>query len=206
MEELQSTEILDREILEDARKKAQRILKAAEDTIKTNTAQWEKKAAESINELDKKYGEQRILAVEKVMSRLPIDRRRAKIERIESLLQNAVKSWYKNLNRERILKLLTAELAKRLVIINEQLTMNKGQLAKINGLNRKEAEIILKKINFKCSIEEDPNSGYYPFIILYTGDIRIIASMQEIIDSMLQEKRAELTEVLVGRAFIEEEI
>ena len=205
MEELQSTEILDREILEDARKKALRILKTAEDTINTQTSKWENKAIESINELEKKYNELRVLAVEKVMSKLPIDKHRAKIEKIENLLQNAVESWYKDLSRERILQLLTGELAKRIVIIKDQVTINNNQLAKTNGLSRKEAEIILKKINFKCDIEENSRNGSYPSITLYSGDVCITASMQEIIDSLLQEKRAELVEALVGRVFMEEE-
>ena len=206
MEELQSTEILDREILEDARKKALRILKTAEDTINAQTAQWEKKSAENINELEEKYNEQRILAIEKIMSRLPIDKHRAKIEKIENLLQNAVNSWYKETSREQILKLLTGELAKRLETVKDQLTANDKQSAKIDGLSRKEAEIILKKINFKCDIEEDSRNGSYPSITLYTGDMRIIASMQEIMDSPLQEKRAELVNALIGGAFMEEEI
>ena len=54
MEELQSTEILEREILEDARKKAMRILKTADDTIRAKTAEWEKKTADAVAELEKK--------------------------------------------------------------------------------------------------------------------------------------------------------
>ena len=206
MEELQSTEILDREILEDARKKALRILKTAEETVNAQTSQWEKKAAESINELEKKYSEQRILAIEKVMSRLPIDKHRAKIEKIENLLQNAVEFWYKDLSRERIKKLIKRELAKRLTIVNEQTVNKNEQSAKISGLSRGEAEVILKEINFKCNIEEEIRGSHFPSITLYTGDIRIIASIQEIIDSLLQEKRGELVEALVGRTFMEERI
>ncbi|MCL2244780.1 MAG: hypothetical protein FWC03_10010 [Treponema sp.] len=206
MEELQSTEILDREILEDARKKALRILRTAEETIKAQTVQWEKKTTDSINELDKKYSEQYVQAAQRVMSRLPIDKRRAKIEKIENLLQDAVEAWYKNSSRELILKLLTRELVNRLVIINDQLINKNGQLAKIDGLSRNEAETIIKKINFKCNIEETASDNHYPSITLMSGDTRIIASMQDVIDSLLQEKRAELAGALVGIAFMEGEI
>ena len=51
MEELRSTEVLDREILEDARKKAQKILKTAEDAHAAQAQDWDKKingAVESI--------------------------------------------------------------------------------------------------------------------------------------------------------------
>jgi hypothetical protein len=42
MEELQSTEALDREILEDARKKAFKILKGADETLASSKTAWEK--------------------------------------------------------------------------------------------------------------------------------------------------------------------
>jgi hypothetical protein len=66
MDELQSTEILDREILEDARKKVVRIFKAAEDTINSQNAEWDKKTISSIDELDKKHKEQREISAAKL--------------------------------------------------------------------------------------------------------------------------------------------
>ena len=59
MEELQSTEVLDREILEDARRKAFRILKTADDTVKSNTAGWEKKTAAALKDLNTRHEERR---------------------------------------------------------------------------------------------------------------------------------------------------
>jgi len=205
MEELQSTEILDREILEDARKKALRILKTADDTARAQTAEWEKKAAEGIDDLDKKYNEQRELTAGKVMARLPIDKRRAKVEKIESLLTYAVESWYKSLSRERILELLTVEFAKRLALC-EEFTASAQKRAFYCGLDRKEAESVLKIASGACTIEENTAVHNYPSIILETGNVRVIASIQKIVDFLLQEKREELVEALLGRAFMEGEV
>ena len=213
MEELQSTEILDREILEDARKKAARILKTADETIHAQTAEWEKKTAESINELNKKFNEQKESEAEKVMARLPIDKLRAKVEKIESLLQSAVEDWYKSLSRARIIELLTGELAKRIALCDE-FSPDKGskkssakavQMRAIYcGLNQTEAETALKIAGGSCVIEEETSALHYPSIVLETEDVRIIASIQKMIDFYLQEKRAELVEALVGRGFVEE--
>ena len=214
MEELQSTELLDREILEDARKKAARILKTAEETIRAQTAEWEKKTVEGINELNKKFNEQKEAETEKVMARLPIDKLRAKVEKIESLLQSAVEEWYRSLSRARIVELLTEELAKRIALCDEfspdkdpkKSSAEASQAhALYSGLERKEAETALKVLGGPCVIEEETSVHHYPSIVLESGGVRIIASIQKTIDFYLQEKRAELVEALVGRAFMESE-
>jgi len=217
MEELQSTEILDREILEDARKKAQRILKTADDTVREQNALWEKKTAQSAGELEKKYSELRGLAREKTMSRLPIDKHRAKIEKIEESLKSAAEAWYNSLSRARILELLTMELAKRLTSCAGSFTANEQPEedaenkaayllnAHTSGLDRKESETVLKNVRLNCVIKEVPAVSRYPSITVETGDIRISASIQNLVDFLLQEKREELIEALVGRSFMEKE-
>jgi V/A-type H+/Na+-transporting ATPase subunit E len=204
MEELQSTEILDREILEDARKKVVRILKTCEDTINAQTAEWEKKTLANIDELDKKYKEQRETAAAKIMARLPIDKHRVKIEKIENLLNSAVETWFKNLSRRRILELLAEELAKRLTLCEDFSKAAKIQ-AYINGIDRNEAETVFKKLKLTCEINETPNVSRYPSITIETGEIRIITGIEKTVDFLLQEKRAELVEALMDPAFIEEE-
>jgi len=208
MEELQSTEILEREILEDARKKALRILKTADDTIRTKTAEWEKKTADTIVELEKKNSEQQELAAGKIMARLPVDKLRAKVERIENLLQSSVETWYKTLSRQKILDLLSQELSKRLAICEEISTSAKKKVC-YSGLDRKEAETVLKNVKglagneWQGNIAEIPCDHHYPSVTLETESVRVIASIRKIIDFLLQEKREELVEALVGRTFME---
>jgi V/A-type H+/Na+-transporting ATPase subunit E len=204
MEELQSTEILDREILEDARKKVVRILKSAEETINAQNAEWEKKTISSIDELDRKYKEQREISAAKIMARLPIDKHRVKIEKIENLLFSAVETWFKSLSRQKTLDLLAEELEKRLALCEDFYKAAKVD-ASINGINRKEAESVFQKIKIKCVINEDTIANRYPLITLDNGETRIIAGIGNIVDFLLQEKRAELVEALIEPAFIMEE-
>jgi len=208
MEELQSTEILEREILEDARKKAMRILKTADDTIRVKTAEWEKKTASTIDGLEKKNSEQKELATGKIMARLPVDKLRAKVEKIESLLQSAVETWYKSLGRQKALDLLSKELSKRLTIC-EEISASAKKKVYYSGLDRKEAETVLKNVKglasneWQGNIAEIPCDHNYPSVTLETENVRVIASIRKIIDFYLQEKREELVEALVGRAFME---
>ena len=203
MEELQSSGILEREILEDARKKASRILKTAEETIQAKNAEWEKKTAEVINDLEEKYSEQNKLTTEKIMARLPIDKIRAKIEKTEDLLHFAVESWYHNLSKEQIFELLKKELLDR-ITANEGFSASENKTAHYNALEQNEAETILKTLNINFNIEKSSAAGYFPSITLETENSRIIASIQSLIDYYLMEKREELIEAMIGRALMED--
>jgi len=202
MEELQSTEILEREIMEDARKKALRILKAADDTIKSKTAEWGKKTQENIDILNKKYNKQKETAAEKIMARLPIDKLRLKIEKIEDMLQSAEDDWYKKLNRSRILGLLTNELSERIKFYGDFANL-KQKYAYYYGLNRNETEEILKTVDVTCVMEETASDSRYPSIKLETEKVRITASIQRIVDYYIHVKRIELIESMVGSDFME---
>jgi hypothetical protein len=204
MEELQSTEMLDREILEDARKKVLRILKTADDTVQAQTAEWEKKTSASLDDLEKKYAEQCASACEEIMVRMPIDKRRAKAEKIKNLLLSAVESWYAGLSRAQVMELLKRELVKRLALVEEFKTVGQRR-AIVSGLDHQEAESLLQVVNGTCVIEEVSAAHHYPSITVETGYVRVTASIQKTADFLLQEKRLELVEALLSRAFMGDE-
>jgi vacuolar-type H+-ATPase subunit E/Vma4 len=205
MEELQSTELLDREILEDARKKAYRILKTADETIKNNLAEGEKKLASVLDTLEKKYALQGRLATEEVMARLPIDKRRAKAKKIEELLNSAVKTWYEGLSRARVLELLKKELAKRLASADESVVTGEI-LIQIHRIERAEAQTLLQAVlpGKPCIIEEIHSASAYPEIIVETPQVRIYASIGKSVDFFLGEKRIELLEALMGKEALDQ--
>jgi len=199
MEELQSTELLDHEILEDARKKAHRILKTAEDTIKAKMADREKNLNETISELEKKYAQQSKLATDEIMAHLLIDKQRVKAKKIEELLSSAVKTWYAGLSRDRVLALLKGELAKRVTAAGD--LSGSAINAEIHQIQRKEAEAMLQAVlpGKSCAIKEVTSVSPYPAIILETPEARIYASISKTVDALLGEKRAELVEAMLGQ-------
>ena len=208
MEELQSTEILEREIMEDAGKKAQRILKNADDAIRAKTAEWDKKTTDTIDELNKKYNARKELAATRIMARLPVDKLRLKIEKIENLLHEAVERWYKDLSSSRVVDLLTKELT-TLVRECPEITGAAKVNAYYSGIDRGEAEKILRgacpDVSRGFEIMEESAASEHPEITLETEDVRVIASIQKTIEYYLQEKRVELIEALVGKAFVGED-
>jgi len=208
MEELLSTDKLDREILEDARKKAQRIIKSAEEVITLENADWEKKILEKTAGFDKEYIKQKKIETDKIMLRLPVDKQRLKTELMESLLNSAVNYWYKKLNRKEILNLLFYELS-RILSFYYSTPANKNKhvhSCRISKIEINETQDILKKLNIECGIKEDKSLCEYPSITLETDDFIITASIKKIIDFIFDEKRFELAESLVGHDFLKEEI
>jgi len=211
MEELQSTETLDREIVEEARKKASRILKQAEETINAQNEKWEKDLNDSILEQNKKYAEQKEQTKKNIMARLPVDKLRLKIDKTEDRLNSAVESWYKTLSREKIRELLLDELTKQMEFCGDYLKENENVSALINGLDQNEIESILDSlknisgvnINYQPS-ETHGGLSDAPFVIIETSDIRVTSSIKNKIDFLLQEKREELLRALVGDDFLGE--
>jgi hypothetical protein len=222
MEELQSTEVLDREILEDARRKAFRILKAADDTVKTNTAGWEKKITAVLEDLDTRHGERRRRAAEEIMARLPLDRRRAESEKIEALLSKALDLWYAAQSRRRILDILEGELRRLLGDYPE--FGNQPFRVTFHRLESGEGEALLEKTLPGGKWEINTSgldaggaagasstgagaaikasgvlSGKYPELVLDSPQVRITASLNLLlIEELLADYRAELTRALIG--------
>jgi len=199
MEELQSTDILDREILEDARKKAYRILKAADDTIKAKSADWEKKFTVTLDELEKKYAKNGKSAADEIMAVLPIDKQRARARKIEELLHLAVESWYSGLSRERVLGFLQTELSKRLASCGG-FSASGGICAYIHKVEKAEAEAVIKAVlpGKPCAVETMQSAAAYPTIILENQEVRIYASIGKTVEFILGEKREELITALLG--------
>ncbi|MDR1637264.1 MAG: hypothetical protein LBR93_07985 [Treponema sp.] len=144
MEELQSTEVLDREILEDARKKAFRILKGVDDLVKANSDGWEKKTRDAIAELERHYADRRQETVVEILARLPLDMRRIWSEKVEGFLNLAVEGWFESLSREQALAVLDRELDYRLAGCPEFAAARTIQVW-FSGLDQAEAGSLVKK-------------------------------------------------------------
>ena len=198
MEEIQSTEIIDREILEDARKKAWRILKTADDTVKAQALEWKQKTTESVEDLHRNYIKRIEAAKTEITSRLPMEKRRIKAQLIDQLLNQAVHEWYTGLERRFITKLLKNELKLQLAECAEFID-SPGRVLYSN-LSCSEAEGIVSALlpEKKFFMEEIITRGEFPELILDTDTVRVSASVKKILDYFLMEKRAELISALVS--------
>ena len=204
MEELQSTEVLDREILEDARKKAWRILKTADDTIQAQTAEWEKEAASRLKDLYDKHVMRIEKAVSEIVSRLPMEKRRIRSQAVDKLLDAAVNTWYSGLTRGYIINLMKNELGMRLAEYND-FSGKPGKL-RYSGLSRGETEEIIHSQlpDLTFPPEEIQSDGVFPELEIDNDTVRLCVSLKSAVDYFLLGKRAELITALAGPGFSDE--
>jgi vacuolar-type H+-ATPase subunit E/Vma4 len=207
MEELQSTEVLDREILEDARKKAYRILKTAEESMKTGVATWEKKGDADLAEVRQRYAERVLEMRKELAARLVLDKRRVRSEKIETLLKSAMETYLRGLKRETLLSILEGTLQKQLESLREsgaEACMESGVKVQYHKVEAVELEAMLNRNLPKGSwtissgnagfIQEEP----FPKIVLDAPEVQISASIVMVAETLLEDKRAELIQALLG--------
>lgn len=199
MEELQSTEALDREILEDARKKAFKILKTAGETEAASQAAWDRKLEKTLAEAGENYRRREDRERREIMARLPLDERRIRSEKIEHFLSGAMDDFLRSLDRGKILSVLEKELSARLAACDAQ-----GPCVfRYRGLEPDELAALVKKLPDpgRVSLTEDPlyaAAGSLPAAALDFPDLRISFSVDAAAGSLLSDSRAELAAALLG--------
>ena len=208
MEELRSTEVLDREILEDARKKAFKILKTADDTVEAQTKRAEKKTQKALNEIRKTYERRTQKVQEEILARLPLDKRRLRSEIAEHFLNEAMNDFLKNLERRDLLSILEKELQKLLAACEdfEKLTEEKIRITYF-AMDEAEAKTMLQKLfnrNTGKSWTWEKQEGHagFPAVILNTPRLKISASVESTAGDVLKDRRAELAACLLGEGVL----
>jgi vacuolar-type H+-ATPase subunit H len=208
MEELRTTEVLGNEILEDARKKAHKILKTSEDTLAAQNRDWERKIKRSVDSIRKTFAEKTKKTNEEILARLPLDKRRLRSETTEGFLVKALDDFLRTLSREKLLLVLERELKARLKLCAVDLARHRA-IVRYSGLSLDEAKAIIEKVS--GALEEtdflhspdwefrtDSVVREFPLIFVELKTLRIIASVKGTAKALLRDKRAELAAALLG--------
>ncbi|MDR1895115.1 MAG: ATPase [Spirochaetales bacterium] len=200
MDELQSTEALDREILEDARKKAYRILKSADESAAASEKEWEQKLDSALEKIRSGYDKKAARIRQEIMARLPMDKRRIRSGKIESFLNRAMEGFLKSLDRTGMLRILERELEKRMGEMREE--AGEAEL-RYRNLSSGELDVLLHKplSGLSLTAKEDPLSavpGSFPALVIDFPRLRITASADRAAEALLLDKRVELAEALLG--------
>ena len=209
MEELRSTEVLDKEIETDARKKAERILAKADSDGKALVAdvshRIEKFTEEKTAEYQKKtesYQADRDAVV-------PLEKERFLVSFIESAIVKAIDSYLEALGEEKRIALAVRRWnAYKAVVASQKVN------ALVFGFDAARAEAALKKAGVplvSCTSVAYEKSGdegidgltFKEGIILETEDkmIRCRLTLSQIVGELETEHRAELAKALFGGRF-----
>jgi len=195
MEELRSTEALDREILEDARKKADRLLRSAESTKSALDETWQKKTKDDISVLEHKHERRSAAQRKETLARLPLDKRRARAERADRLLQEAMHGYLFSLPRKDLLTVMGRELKQRAKLLPPT-----NVRVRASGLSKTELEALFNSCLDKVSwtLEDLQADGELPELSAESGPVRVRIGIEEVAQELLAEHRSELAVSLLG--------
>ena len=228
MEELKTTEALDREILEDARKKAYKILKTADDTITAQNKDWEKRTTDAVNSIRKAYADRIKKTEEETYARLSLDKRRLRSECAEVFLKRASEDFLRSRTREELLAVLKMTLLELLLSCarngdsfadsggrsKPELRYSAMSIAEIRTLMKQVAAILEKET---CSLpggwnpedidyrETGPEAVHqFPAVVINTSAMMISASVEAAALVMIRDNRAELASALLGKGVLDD--
>lgn len=199
MEELRSTEILDKEIQLDARRKAERLLKKADDDCVHIAAEVESR-------IEKTRAEKRALYAKKIENynkdadaAIPLEKQRERVLFIDTSVHSALDAYLGALDSEKRFQLL-----KTLVAQYKDVLSGADVTVSCNGMAVAEAKKLVESVlgkNSVTSCEVSDKAVGCEGLILETADksIRCRATMNEIRDSMCRNYRFELQDALLGR-------
>ncbi len=119
MEELRSTEILDREIQEDARRKADKILKANEVECGRIAADVALRVAEFRAQKEREYDERTGSCRRDSEAAIPLEKQRKLVEFIDTAVQENLDRWFDGIGEQRRLSLFAGLLERFKSVLGE---------------------------------------------------------------------------------------
>ena len=205
MEEFRSTEILDKEIQADARKKAEKILAKADVDCALLLEEVSGRIEKAKKELEDKYA-LKIAAFEKDQSAtLPLEKERFLVSFIQSSIEKAINAYLAKLSDEEKIDLVLKKSVKIEDVLKSK-TLNalyygfQESLVK-KTVGKKFNLISVKETEFnKMIIENDLGITDRKGIILESEDkaIRVRMTLSEVISQIQDKYRAELYSALFG--------
>ena len=205
MEELRSAEILDKEIQDDARKKAEKILRNADSQCDQIMAQVESRLEEAKKEKEIYFNQKADQVKKDLDSSMPLEKSRFLVSYISSSIAKGINEYLKTLSSEK-----RFELAVSLLNQFSNLVSDRTFDAAVYGFDPAYVKSTLSskvKIN-SCSSVEFAKSGseavdgieIHDGVILLSEDksVKIRLTLEEVITELIDKYRKELAVTLFG--------
>ena len=203
MEELRSTEILDREIRDDARRKAEKILKDAD----RGCAAIASEVAARIAELRAAKEAEIAARLESYRrdseSRLPLDKERRLVSFIDSSVTSALEQWFRDIGPERRLTLYGSLLAryrptfggKRVRVLYTGYSADAAR-ALAEGALGSSSILTVDELKSAEAARIRVSDGF--LAVAEDRSLSCRATREELTRSILEDRRQELAEALFG--------
>ena len=210
MQELRSTEILDKEILEDAQKKVQKILKNSESECRSIMSSVDDKVTKTVEEKEATLISKLESIKTNLNASLPLEKERFQVSFVENLIITKIQDYLKSLSQEKRIQLVLEKI--KTIKTDEyvdSLLKEKSFTAYVYGFDIKKVEKALNDIlgkrllacqptDFGKLILEDEILEINEGIILESQDkeVRFRMTLTEVVEELLNNNREELAETL----------
>jgi len=202
MEVLRTGDELEKQILEDARAKASRILAEAERDSAAIREEWLRKTEAERSRLEADRAA-RIAAVrQELAASLPLDFMRARLSYIQDMITSALRDYFASLTPPALARIIGGLLSRIPPVLH-----GAAVVVSALGMRGQEARRIVQENVAGVQVEtvkeietqpgQDPDSG----LVLETTDgrIRFRGTLRELGAQLLEQHREELAEALLGR-------
>jgi V/A-type H+/Na+-transporting ATPase subunit E len=197
MEEIVSTDVLEKEILGDARKKAERILKDADAESETLRSQAEARTKKALDDLASEYASRAGLYRVESLARLPLEKTRIKVEYADRLLRGAINEYLAALDARRRDAFIASLLSRASSFVKSE-----PLAVRYRGLDKADVGRILSKALPNSPIASETEDDTLPSlgIMVKTADLGIQATLDLVGERLADMERGELAKALCGEA------
>ena len=201
MEEFRSTEILDKEIQDDARRKAEKLLKRADDDCQKIMDELDGRIEAVSKEKQAFYAKRAESFKKDLDASLPLEKERFLVSFIDSSIIKAINRFISSLSGEEKISLLENLLRRY-----ESKLVDKKLMVSFHGFEKTELQKLLK--NHKLATESivqmsdadavELNGNYGMIIKTTDGSVVCRVTIDELIDEIVDTYRYEVAEALFG--------
>ncbi len=207
MQELRSTEVLDREIQADARRKAEKILAKADEDAQNILASVGAKVEEALKEKEAFYAK-KLDAIEKDLNAsVPLEKQRFEVSFIQNAFMDRINAYLDGLSESEKIQMVTKNLDVKNIVENNFVVnayvygfSTSAVKKELSGLLGKNLAAVEKTEFGKISMEDDLGLKSKEGIILESEDknYRCRLTVTQVLSQILDKYRGELSQALFG--------
>ena len=191
MEEIKTSEKLEQEILEDARKKAERILKSAEKSVNEIEGEWKKKEEAFLSASKQEMEERKKRIQQEISATLPLEIKRIELRILNEKFEAFLQKFFEELSEEEFVTLIRPRLSQVGTFFQ-----GKSLFLEYNGLKKAESLLlsVLPGVRILQVKEGEPPRGIR--IQSEDGTVQYRITAEELKEEVRQNYRREVFEAL----------
>jgi V/A-type H+-transporting ATPase subunit E len=199
MEDVRTSEALEKEVLEEARKKAERILKNAAKQIEDLRAQWQAKKESELAALEAEAEARKALWKKEMEASFPLEIQRRKLRFMDGVFENFLRDFFKNLSGEELSRVL-AEKGKKFAAFFVT-GKDPGMSVLYAGISQETAREVASRVLGTAPAELTESEGFQGLVFCAPGGAyRYRLTAGEIESELREYHRKALMDALWGEA------